>query len=84
MPSALVRTAPRRWCPPTDDLWKINFDGAMFGKSNETGIGVIIRDDKGEVKVALSEKIKKPPTMDVLELLVAKRAMTFSLEIDTA
>ena len=49
MPFALVRTAPRRWCPPADDLWKINFDGAMFGKSDETGIGVIIRDDRGEV-----------------------------------
>ena len=83
MPSALVHTAPRRWCPPADDLWKINFNGAMFGKYNETGIGVVIRDDRGEVKAALFEKIKKPPTVDVLELLAAKRAMTFSLETDT-
>ena len=58
---------------------EVNFNGAMFGESDETGIGVVIRDDRDEVKAALSEKIKKPPTMDVLELLVAKRAMTFSL-----
>ena len=30
------------------------------------------------------EKIKKPPTVDVLELLAAKRVMTFSLETNTS
>ena len=65
-------------------MWKINFDGAMFGESDEAGIGVVIRDCRDEVKAALSKKIKKPPTMDVLELLVAKRAMTFSLETETS
>ena len=80
MPFASVHTAPRRWCPPADDVWKINFDGAMFGESDEVGIGVVIRDSRGAVKAALSEKIKKPPTVDVLELFAAKRAVTFSLE----
>ena len=56
---------------------------ALFGESDEAGIGVVIRDGRGEVKAALSEKIKKPPTVDVLELLAAKWAMTFSLETDT-
>ncbi|XP_030968534.1 uncharacterized protein LOC115989027 [Quercus lobata] len=83
MPSAPVRTAPRGWRPLANDVWKINFDGAMFGESDEAGIGVIIRDCRGEVKAALSEKIKKPPTVDVLELMAAKRAMTFSLETRT-
>ena len=32
------------------------------------------------MKATLSEKIKKPPTVDVLELFAAKRAVTFSLE----
>lgn len=52
----------------------------MFGEFDLAGIGVVIRNSKGEVRVALSEKIKKPPTVDILELLVAKRAMIFSLE----
>ena len=82
-PSAPVRSAPRGWRPPANDVWKINFDGANFGESDEAGIGVIIRDCRGEVKAALSEKIKKPPTVDILELMAAKRAMTFSLETGT-
>ena len=64
-------------------MWKVNFNGIMFGESDEVGIGVVIQDSRGEVKVALSKKIKKPPTMDVLELLAAKRAVTFSLETST-
>ena len=70
----------KKWCPPKPDLAKINFDGAMFNKWDEAGIGVIIRNPKGEVMATLSEKIKKPPTIEILELLAAKRAMRFSLE----
>ena len=71
-PSCSVRTASRKWCLPANDVWKVNFDGANFGESDEAGIGVVIRDSRGAVKVALSEKIKKPPTVDVLELFAAK------------
>ena len=31
----------------------------------------------------MSEKIKKPPTVEILELLAAKRAVLFSLETGT-
>ena len=59
---------------------KVNFDGAMFNERDKAGIGVIIRNPKGEVMAALSEKIQKPPSAEILELLAAKRAMRFSLE----
>ena len=55
----------------------------MFGESDEAGIGVVIRNSNGEVRAALSEKIKKPPTVEILELLAAKRAVLFSLETGT-
>ena len=44
----------------------------MFGESDEAGIGVVIRNSNGEVRAALSEKIKKPLTVEILELLAAK------------
>ena len=55
----------------------------MFGKSDEAGICVFIRNSNGEVRAALSEKIKKPPIVEILELLAAKRAVLFSLETGT-
>lgn len=32
----------------------------MFGDSNEAGLGVVIRNDKGEVMAAFAEKIPLP------------------------
>ena len=49
----------KKWCPPKPDLAKINFDGAMFNKWDEVGIGVIIRNPKGKVMATLSEKDQK-------------------------
>ena len=74
------RKITKRWCPPDSDLVKVNFDGAMFNERDEAGIGVIIRNPRGEVMAALSEKIQKPPSAEILELLAAKRAVRFSLE----
>ena len=53
----------------------------MFGKSEVAGVGVIVRNSKGEVMAALAKKIKKPPSVDVLELLAARRAALFSQEL---
>ena len=65
----------KRWCPPYSDLVKVNFDGAMFNERDEAGIGAIIRNPKGEVMAAPSEKIQKPHSAEILELLAAKRAV---------
>ncbi|KAL0006368.1 hypothetical protein SO802_013929, partial [Lithocarpus litseifolius] len=54
--------------------FKTNYDGAMFDESDEAGLGVVIRNSEGQVMVALSEKIKKPPSVVALELLAARRA----------
>ena len=52
-----------------------------FNESGEAGIGVVVRNSFGEVKAALAEKIRKPPTVEVLELLAAKRAALFSEDL---
>ena len=60
---------------------KINFDGAWFRESDKAGLGVVIRNGEGQVlAAALSEQIVKPPTVEILELLAARRAVTFAAE----
>jgi len=60
---------------------KINFDGALFGESDSVGIGVVIRNSEGGVLVALSEKIMKPQSAELVEILAARRAVLFFCRI---
>ena len=70
-----------KWKPPDKDEFKTNYDGAVFQETNETGIGVVIRNDEGEVLGALSEKIALPGSVVTVEMLAARRAVHFALEI---
>ena len=80
--SSTIRvSAPKIWSPPNRYTWKINFDGAMFCGSAEAGVGAVVQNSFGEVKAAMTEKIRKPPTMEALELLAARRATLFSEEL---
>ena len=42
---------------------------------------MVVRNSKGEVRAALVEKIKKPPSVETLELLATRRAALFSQEL---
>ena len=46
-----------RWQPPPADLMKINFDEAVFSSSNAVGIGVVIRNNLGQVIASCSERL---------------------------
>ncbi|XP_030963939.1 uncharacterized protein LOC115985110 [Quercus lobata] len=70
----------KKWKPPLLNSYKTNFDGAMFNESDEVGIGVVIRNCKGELMAALLEKIQKPQSVVALEMLAARRAALFACE----
>ena len=53
----------------------------MYCESDEAGVGVIVRNSFGEVKAALVEKIRKPPSGEVLELIAARCATLFLDEL---
>ena len=48
------------WLPPSNQLYKVNVDGAIFKERNELGVGVIIRDDNGLVVAAMCKKFHAP------------------------
>lgn len=50
---------------------RLTSTGQCFGESDEAGVKVIVRNSRGEVKATLAEKIRKPPSVDALELLAA-------------
>ena len=56
----------------------------LFNDLNEVGIRVAVRNSQVEIMVALwllSEKIPKPSSVVMLELLVARRAALFVQEL---
>ena len=84
----VVRWTPARsiagvvkWKPPSVLAVKVNFDGAMFGESDCAGLGVVVCNSKGAVLAALSEKIVKPQSAELVEILAAQHAVLFSSEL---
>ena len=73
------RATPIRWQPPSAGSVKTNYDGAMFAESNMAGIGVVVHNSDGRVLAALFEQIVKPPTVEILELLIARRVVSFNV-----
>ncbi|GMY05131.1 putative ribonuclease h protein [Fagus crenata] len=69
------------WSPPPLGLYKTNFDGAVFQDTQEAGIGVIIRDSNGLIIASLAQKIPYPGSVELVEALAARRAVTFAFEI---
>ena len=70
-----------RWSPLAQNAMKVNFDGAMFPKSNEAGVGVVIWNEAGEVLATLAEKIHQPYTMETVEIIAVRRAVLFSARL---
>lgn len=62
-------------------MYKTNYDGVVFCESGEAGIGVVVRDAKGEVIAALAEKITYPGSVEMLEALAARKAAKFIVEL---
>lgn len=50
----------------------------MFNESEEVGSGIVVCDSSGQV---LAEKIGKPCNIETLEMLAARRAVIFAMEI---
>ena len=70
-----------QWRPPEFPYYKANFDAAIFKESSSAGIGVIIRDNRGEAIGALSMPTPLSNSVAVLEALACRRALFFAKEI---
>ena len=75
----LART--QRWAPPVAGVYKANYNGAYFADEEKAVIGVVVRNELGQVMGSLAEKIEMSSTVEVLEALAARRAMLFMEEL---
>ena len=63
------------------DIFKINFDGAVFTEENCPGMGVIVQDREGLVIAVMSEKIPQLLKPIEIEAMAAIRAFEFAREV---
>ncbi|XP_075666899.1 uncharacterized protein LOC142636504 [Castanea sativa] len=59
---------------------KINFDGAT-SKDQTSGIGVVLRDERGSVLISLSQNIPQVCRPLDIETLAASKALKFAAEL---
>ena len=71
-----------QWKPPNYGLYKINFDGALFDDQASAGLGVVIRDWEGQIIAALSQKVRYPNLVDLVEAFAGSRAINFAKELN--
>ena len=72
LPRSTAPSRKKRWTTPTAGEFKKKFDGAMFEENDNARIGIIFQNSRGEVMVALSEKIPKTSSGEILEMLAMR------------
>ena len=55
-----------RWTLPSEGWYKVNVDRAMFKGLGSCGIGIVIRNERGEIMGAMSKRLDLP--LGALEL----------------
>uniref|UniRef100_A0A2N9FFZ2 Reverse transcriptase domain-containing protein n=1 Tax=Fagus sylvatica TaxID=28930 RepID=A0A2N9FFZ2_FAGSY len=74
-------TKSTTWKPPEEGRYKVNYDGAVFSERNEAGVGVIIRNYRGEVMGSLSHRIPYPHSVEAVEASAASCAIQFAKDL---
>lgn len=70
-----------RWEAPPPELFKVNWNVAFSQGDKQMGVGVIIRDSKGEVIAALSQPVMATYDPVSAESMATLRAVEFCKEL---
>ena len=81
VPEAPVGRQPARWQPLGPGLYKVNVDGALYNADNTAGLGVVIRNEQGQVMGSRSERLPLPSLVIEVEALAAQRGLELAVEI---
>ena len=77
-----IRSKPRiSWKAPSPNTYKINYHGAISNADNIFGIGVVVRDCRGEVIASLVQQLDQAHQPMEVEAMATCRAMEFGSEL---
>ena len=61
-------------------MYKLNFDAAIFADMAASGIGMVIRNNRGQVMATLSSKGYAMVDSEEAELLACRNALEFTVD----
>ena len=76
-----VAEAGGTWNPPPVFMFKINVNDTVFANQKAVAVGVVVRDDKGRIEVAMSKKIPIPLGTVEAEVMAYKTGLLFAKDI---
>ncbi|XP_042974763.1 uncharacterized protein LOC122306401 [Carya illinoinensis] len=76
-----VETVRTVWKPPSQDYLKVNVDAAVDSKRGKVGIGIVVRDFRGEVHVIVAAPRQLTRNASVAESLAMLRAILLCSEL---
>lgn len=78
--ASFVRAKDSIWCPPSG-IYKINFHGFSFSEFGDVGIGIVVRDCRGDLIAAMSRKMKSGSFKQSIETLAISLALRFGHDL---
>ena len=68
------------WEPPVGLIYKVNVDVAVFAEINTSGIGVVVRNERGEVMVSLVAEGPLMQDSEEVEVLACRKVLEFVVD----
>ncbi|KAK7839286.1 hypothetical protein CFP56_018191 [Quercus suber] len=81
MPIGIWNQVDVKWVPPLSGCHKVNVDGVVFANRKQVGLGVVIRDEAGQVTAALSKKLDTPLGALKAEAKALEIGVSFAMEV---
>ncbi|KAL0009952.1 hypothetical protein SO802_005060 [Lithocarpus litseifolius] len=69
------------WQPPQSAKYKLNFDVAIFTDMGPSSVGAVIRNERGEVTVALSAMGPFVQDSEEAEIVACQKALEFAIDV---
>jgi hypothetical protein len=74
-------TRPVQWIPPPEGWIMINVDAVIFETKNCMGLGLVIRNDKGDFLTVVQQGFDKITNPEMAETITFRRAIQFALQL---
>ena len=81
VPVPIRTSSTNRWCPPDPQYYKANFNSAVFKSSNIVGLGMVIRDSRGDILRAMSIRVRLPQSVPEVETLACRHVISFAVNL---